>query len=123
MKTFFEFTAWCFAVSLGFAIAACPPNPVTPPPDADAVAPLPPVPVEAAPPAPTPSPPASSCDSACAAMQLAGCVVLPDCAKTMCQANSDPKFKHYDVACLSRARTVADVRACGTDCSVEAGRP
>jgi hypothetical protein len=118
MKIYLEFAAWCVVVgACVFLATACPPSPVVPPPDAtDAIAP--------------PSafgdanwPPAGTCDSACAAMQLAGCVVLSDCARVMCQANSDPRFKHYDVGCLSLAKTVVDVRKCGSDCSVPTAMP
>lgn len=97
------------SIVLAWLLTACPPSPLSPPPDADAVAPV--VTIDAAP------TPGASCDTACAAMQRAGCVVLPNCARTMCAANADPKFKHYDVVCITGAKTVADVVRCGADCS------
>jgi hypothetical protein len=119
MKIYLEFLGWCAVVGACILMGSgCPqtPTPVVPPPDAaDAIAPPPPAVIDATPPV--------GCDSACAAMQLAGCVVLSDCASTMCRVNTDPRFMHYDVGCLSRAKTVADVRKCGSDCSVVTPMP
>jgi hypothetical protein len=110
-----ETAAWfTVVVACGLVATACPPSPVVPSPDADAVAP-PPTPVAS----PDATPPAGvgDCASACAAMASAGCVVLADCAQKVCQVNADPRFKHYDVVCLTQAKTAADVRKCGADCS------
>jgi hypothetical protein len=118
-----ETLAWSVLVISCCVIAtACPPSaPVVPSPDADAIAPPAPTPP------PTPAPPpaggdaapalATDCAAACVAIAAAGCLALADCPRVLCMANADPRFRHYDTACLMRARTPAAVRACGADCS------
>lgn len=69
--------------------------------------------------APTP-PPKPSCQTACDAVRKVGCKEgnISNCAAKLCQINADPRFKHYDVACLSSATTPQLVRACGVDCTL-----
>jgi hypothetical protein len=133
-----------FALSL--VGASCPPTPPDAAPDAppvvDAQPPLPPPVVDAKPifdttpviifdatppmvfdsaapdsaPSPTPS---SPCQPACDGFKAAGCREgsLSDCARVICQVNSDFHFQHYNVACLAKAKTAAAVRACGATCT------
>lgn len=54
--------------------------------------------------------------AACDAMAHVGCVVLSDCARVMYQANSDPRFLHYDLVCITHALTPDGVRTCGASC-------
>jgi len=70
-------------------------------------------------PATTDSAIVASCASACAAMKTAGCKegAIVDCARVICAANADSHFKHYNLACLSKAMTTAAVRACGGECT------
>jgi len=74
---------------------------------------------DSTPPAPTP-PPKPSCQTACDAVRKVGCKEgnISNCAAKLCQINADPRFKHYDVACLSSATTPKLVRACGVDCTL-----
>ena len=89
-------------------IAACPPNPVTPPIDAaDAKA------FEASPPSDATT---ADCQSACDALARVGCKVLPDCAATVCKVNADPRFRHIDLVCVTHALTPMDVMACNVGC-------
>jgi hypothetical protein len=100
---------------LGVFVAACPPNPgpVSPGFDAaDVGAP----PVIDSSPRPTSDASVADCQSACDAMKRVGCVVLSDCAATICKVNADPRFHHYDLACLVKALVATDVAACGADC-------
>jgi hypothetical protein len=73
--------------------------------------------VDSAPPAPSPKP---SCQTACDAVRKVGCKEgsISNCAAKLCQINADPRFKHYDVACLTSATTPQLVRACGVDCTL-----
>jgi hypothetical protein len=107
-----------FSIDLVRILGGCAPTPVVPAtPDAtDAFAPPAPTPTPAPTPEPPPSSAASACQAACDAMALAKCTVLSDCAVAMCTANSDPRFKHYDTACLAKATSKAAVMACGVDC-------
>ena len=118
LSPFFVFTLLSFC--------GCPPapspTPVTPTPDASDASP--PTYVDAAPipplddatPVVNPTP-----ATACAAMaRVPGCIVLSDCAATITKINAQPGFKHYDVACLSRATTAAGVVACGGSCGPSA---
>ena len=104
-----ETAAWTLVVVSCVVLAtACPPStPVLPSPDADALAP----------------PPPSDCAGACAGLQRAGCVTLSDCPRVMCQANADPHFTHYNLACLANVKTMADVHACGADCTPAGDAP
>lgn len=61
----------------------------------------------------------ADCASACDAMRRVGCVVLSDCAAVVCKVNADPRFAHYNLACLVRALVPTDVAACGADCKVD----
>lgn len=87
---------------------ACPPSstapPVTPKPDAADSAALPDATV-------------ADCQAACDAMARVGCIVKSDCARVMCAANADPRFTHYNTACLEKVLDPVDVAACGVSCS------
>lgn len=133
-----RFIALAFAAAT-FIGASCP-NPVTPPPDVvtdsgvDSTAPpvcrCKPCPApdascpvaDAAPPAvdaaPMP-PPKPSCQTACDNAKRLGCREgsQTDCAKVLCAINSDPRFVHYDVACLTNASSPAGIVACGATCT------
>lgn len=60
----------------------------------------------------------ASCQTACDAMKRVGCVVLSDCAATICKVNADPRFAHYNLDCLVKVLVPADVAACGADCRI-----
>lgn len=128
-------------VALAFAaatfIGASCPNPGPMPPDVVTDAsddtmpsppPLPPplivdaAPIDAIPPfidATPPAPPKPSCDTACASMRKNGCKEgsISNCATKLCTINADPRFKHYDVACLTAATTPAAIANCGAGCT------
>jgi hypothetical protein len=102
------------AVILAAACHSAPPAVTAPPADvADAL--------------PTPEPfgdagpttAAADCETACANIDAVGCVVETDCARVLCQSNSDPRFVHYDVACLIHAMLPSDVAVCGVDCTLK----
>jgi hypothetical protein len=107
-----------FAVA-GVVFAACPPTPppiAAPGPDAaDAFTPPPVVPDAAM---TVPDATVADCALACAAMKRVGCKVLVDCAQVVCAANADPRFKHYNLLCLTHALVPSDVWACGADCAL-----
>jgi hypothetical protein len=83
--------------------------------------------VDAADALPTPEPlgdagpatPTADCETACANINAVGCVTENDCARVLCASNSDPRFVHYDVACLIRAMLPSDVAVCGVDCTLK----
>lgn len=100
------------------SFCGCPPAPapVSPTPDASDASPPAPIFVDAAPIVLDDAALATPA-TACAAMaRVPGCTVLPDCAATITKINAQPGFKHIDVACLSRATTVAAVTTCGGSC-------
>lgn len=104
-----------FATGMSF-LSACPPAPILPVQDAaDAVAP----PVPALLDAPT----GVTCASACATMARFGCVQgrMSDCASSLCEVNADPRFRHYNLGCITAAQNALQVRGCGIDCTLEAG--
>lgn len=97
------------------AMTACPPPqpPVVPPDAADAG----PYVIEAGPDGTT-----SAEAKACAALDRAGCVTLPDCETVLVKVQSDPHFVHYDLTCVAHALTPSDVAACGLTCTPKATR-
>jgi hypothetical protein len=91
-----------------WGLVGCPPSPpaVTPPPDASDAAPAP---------APLSDAAAGSCQSACAAMAAAGCVVLPDCAAVLAQTlQPESGVGLVRNAVTGRALTCADLAATHT---------
>jgi len=105
--------------AIGVFISACPPNPgpVSPSSDAADVG-APPAVKDSAPKPVPPDASVADCQSACDAMNRVGCIVLSDCAATICKVNADPRFHHYDLACLVKVLVPADVAACGADCKL-----
>ena len=97
-----------FVATAGFfmALAACPPHPVTPAPDADAVAP----------PAPTPPPP-SVTQAACDTLKSLGCAegAASNCAVTL-EHMAEDRLTGLDPQCVASAKSVTAVRACGVAC-------
>jgi hypothetical protein len=75
-------------------------------------------------PAPTTAPdspnagpaPTADCEAACANIDAVGCLTDPDCARVLCAANADPRFAHYDLACLKGAMLPSDIAVCHVDC-------
>lgn len=101
------------------------PGPPVPPvqPDADAVAPSP----APAPPVPTPTPvpvadsapPRDLYDDACSTLKRIGCREgrFTVCADRMRRAEAGHLFVTH-AACIAKAKTMADVVACGAGCTV-----
>jgi hypothetical protein len=104
--------------TIGVFVAACPPNPGPVSPGVDAADVGAPTQKDSAPKPVPPDASVADCQSACDAMKRVGCVVLFDCAATVCKVNADPRFHHYDLACLVKVLVPADVAACGADCKV-----
>lgn len=63
--------------------------------------------------------PLDSRHRACSAMRAAGCRegAIADCAAVLERVNSDPHFAHFDLGCLSSAKSAAAVKACGMSCT------
>jgi hypothetical protein len=59
----------------------------------------------------------ADCQAACLEIDKVGCVTEPDCAAVLCAANNDPRFVHYDTACLIHAMLPSDVAVCGVACT------
>jgi hypothetical protein len=64
-----------------------------------------------------------TCASACATMARFRCAqgLMLDCASSMCEVNADPRFRHYNLGCITAAQSALQVRGCGIDCTVEGG--
>ena len=104
--------------TIGVFVAACPPNPGPVSPGVDAADVGAPPAIDSAPKPSAVDASTTDCQSACDAMKRVGCVVLSDCAATICKINTDPRFAHYNLGCIVRALVPADVAACGADCKL-----
>lgn len=97
-------------ILLAALLCACPPGPVSPPPDADA-APFPPPVLEAG---------ADVCARACAVMRAAGCpsggllVDGGDACERVCQHAREPGGFDMKPDCIASKTDRAGVLSCGT---------
>jgi hypothetical protein len=107
-----------FTFVLALIVGACTPIaplPVVPFDASDARAPIP-APTTAPDSPSAGPPPTADCEAACANIAQVGCLTELDCARVLCSVNADPRFRHYDLACLIHAMMPSDVAVCGLDC-------
>lgn len=107
--------------ALAFALVAligCTPLPPPAPVPFDASDARAPIPAPTtAPDSPNAGPtPSADCEAACLEIDKVGCLVEPDCARVLCEVQNDPRFRHYDLACIIRAMMPSDIAVCGMDC-------